>query len=134
MTDEHKKNMAEGRRHRRTVDSYLKALEQFPKIEQQRKNAAANKDRIAQLSEEIDQASGVDKLILVQQRENLTRDSAVGTADFNIEELEAEFVEVAAAYGEKLGISYTSWRDLGVPKDVLQRAGVKRTRRPNKEK
>jgi len=40
--------------------------------------------------------------------------------------LEADFVQVAASYSARKGISYTAWRELGVSADVLKRAGISR--------
>ena len=45
--------------------------------------------------------------------------------------LEAEFVAVASTYSSRKGISYTAWRELGVPADVLKRAGVSRRAVPS---
>ena len=36
------------------------------------------------------------------------------------------FVDAAAEYSERKGITYSAWRELGVPAAVLKRAGVKR--------
>ena len=43
--------------------------------------------------------------------------------------LEEAFVGAASEYSDRKGISYSAWRELGVPAAVLKRAGVKRTRR-----
>ena len=40
--------------------------------------------------------------------------------------LEADFVKTAAKYAERKGISYAAWRELGVPADVLKKAGISR--------
>ena len=48
-------------------------------------------------------------------------DSAV-----DMEAIEAAFVKVAAAYSDRQGISYSSWREVGVPASVLKRAGISR--------
>jgi hypothetical protein len=40
--------------------------------------------------------------------------------------LEREFAKVAQAYSQRKGISYAAWRELGVPADVLKRAGIGR--------
>ena len=42
--------------------------------------------------------------------------------------LEASFVKVARQFGVNRGISYAAWRDAGVPAEVLNRAGIIRTR------
>jgi hypothetical protein len=39
-------------------------------------------------------------------------------------ELEAAFVDVAKSFSDRRGIVYASWRDVGVPGDVLKRAGI----------
>lgn len=44
-------------------------------------------------------------------------------------ELEAGFVDVAEAYSQRKGITYTAWREAGVPAAVLRAAGMPRTRR-----
>ena len=42
-------------------------------------------------------------------------------------EMEADFVAVAANYGNRQGISYAAWREVGVQPDVLRRAGITRS-------
>ena len=44
----------------------------------------------------------------------------------DISALEAEFISLAKAYGERKGISYAAWREVDVPAAVLKRAGVGR--------
>jgi hypothetical protein len=46
----------------------------------------------------------------------------------DIEELEDAFVGIAASYSVRQGISYQSWREVGVPASVLARAGISRSR------
>ena len=38
--------------------------------------------------------------------------------------LQAAFEAVAARYGSQHGITWKAWRQMGVPRDVLRRAGV----------
>ena len=40
--------------------------------------------------------------------------------------LEEQFVIAAKGYSERKGISWTAWREVGVPASVLERAGVSR--------
>jgi hypothetical protein len=47
----------------------------------------------------------------------------------NLEELAAGFVTHAKSYSERKGISYTTWRQFGVPADLLRQAGIPETRR-----
>jgi hypothetical protein len=43
--------------------------------------------------------------------------------------LAANFVAYAKSYSDRKGISYTAWRQFGVPADVLRKAGIQETRR-----
>jgi hypothetical protein len=45
------------------------------------------------------------------------------------EALADDFVKHAKAYSERKGISYATWREFGVPADVLRKAGIPQTRR-----
>jgi hypothetical protein len=49
-------------------------------------------------------------------------------ASVDVKGLEAEFVKIAQQFSENRGVTYGAWRDAGVPAEVLQRAGIKRTR------
>ena len=40
--------------------------------------------------------------------------------------MEAAFTRVAKSYGERKGIAYATWRELGVSSDTLKRAGITR--------
>lgn len=42
----------------------------------------------------------------------------------NVAKLEDDFVRVAAAYGQRHGLTYEGWRQSGVDADVLARAGI----------
>ena len=42
--------------------------------------------------------------------------------------LEKQFIKVAQAYGKRKGISYGTWRAAGVSAQVLQAAGISRSR------
>jgi hypothetical protein len=42
----------------------------------------------------------------------------------HLRKLEDDFVRVAAAYGERHGMTYEHWRQTGVEPDVLARAGI----------
>ena len=44
----------------------------------------------------------------------------------DLDELEESFVGVAKAYGERKGIAYATWRDVGVSAATLNRAGIGR--------
>lgn len=129
MTEAHKKALAKGRAQARAVKDYLSAREteskRGPKMtpEKLRDRIASTREAIAN---EDDPARRVE---LIQQRINDEErlDSLEDQPD--MEALEAAFVDAAAEYSERKGITYTAWRELGVPAAVLRKAGVPRTRR-----
>ena len=45
----------------------------------------------------------------------------------DMDALEEDFVSVAKSYGDSKAISYSSWRDVGVPASVLKAAGINRS-------
>jgi hypothetical protein len=87
-------------------------------------------DTPEQLQGRIDAESDPAKrLELVQRRLDLTEQLAHESNGPDLNGLEAEFVKVAKSYAERKGISYTAFREVGVPAATLKRAGIPRTRR-----
>ena len=127
MSDEHKAALARGRREAAAIKRYLEALEQRrPGRPITRATLQAKLDQVnARIAEESDPLRRVD---LVQMRiDTERRIESFTEADFTA--LEAGFVLHAGSYSARRGISYTAWREIGVPAGLLKRAGVPRTRR-----
>jgi hypothetical protein len=72
-------------------------------------------------------ADVVKRLSLVQERLDLLDELDRLGEQEDIGAAEAEFVAVAASYGERKGISYSAWREVGVPAAVLRSAGISRS-------
>ena len=128
MTDEHKRAMRAGRDQGRAVKAYLDALEQHRPRRGRQRTVESITRRLKTIAGELQDASSLKRLQLTQERRDLQTEldtKSVGTVDLSA--LEGEFVRHAKAYGESKGIAYATWRDLGVPADVLTRAGVART-------
>jgi len=127
MSSEHKAAMAAGRAEGRAVKAYLDALdEQRPRRGRQRTVESIRK-RLAVLERETAAASSLRRLQLLQERRDLEAElEAKAGARADPDGLEAEFTRVAKAYGQRKGITYPTWREMGVPADVLARAGITR--------
>ena len=65
---------------------------------------------------------------LIQERLDLTaeRDRLTNATTTDPTEFEDAFVTAVGPYSERKGITYRAWRELGVPRAVLQRAGLTR--------
>ena len=128
LSDEHKAQMARGRDEARIVRAYLDAIDNGAKRPGRRRTPESINKQIAQVDALLREAHGIEKLKLVKQRRDLeaTRAKVVPVADRD--GLEREFVRVARSYGERRGIDYAMWREVGVPAAVLTKARVQRTR------
>jgi hypothetical protein len=126
MSVEHKAALAEGRDQGRAVRRYLEALEANKPKRGRKRSPESMKKRLAAVEDEIAAADPLKRLHLVQERLDLQAALEATEATVDIEQLEKEFVSAAATYSERKGISYSAWRELGVPGGVLDRAGISR--------
>ena len=126
MTTQHKEALAEGRADGRVIKIYLEALEQNRPRRGRKRTPESIKKRLNVIEHEIAGASPLLRLQLVQERMDLQRERELLGTKTDVSSLEAAFVKTAARYSERKGISYAAWRELGVPADVLGRAGIGR--------
>jgi hypothetical protein len=127
MTDEHKAALAQGRIQGRAVRNYLEALEATKPKRGRKRTPDSVKKRLDAIDVELESADPLKALNLRQERRNLQTELAGFGKEVDLAGVEAAFVEVAKAYGERSGISYEVWREQGVPADVLKKAGISRS-------
>ena len=124
MTSEHKEAMAAGRAEGRAVKAYLDGLEQQRPRRGRPRTAESIRRRLEALAAELADAASLQRLQLLQERRDLEAElEAKSGPAADLATLEAGFVKVAKAYGERKGIAYATWREMGVPADVLGRGG-----------
>lgn len=126
MTAEHKKALAQGRNEGRSVKRYLDALHGQRPRRGRRRTPDSIKKRLSAIDASLESVSSLQRLQLVQERRNLEAELSGMSAVTDLGDLESQFVKVAKAYGQRKGIEYASWREMGVPADVLKKAGVGR--------
>jgi hypothetical protein len=126
MSPEHKAALAAGRSEGRAVRQYLEALEQHKPRRGRKRTTESVKKRLATLEEKLASADALQRLQLVQERRDLQAELDREGKASDLTTLETEFVKVAKGYSERKGISYSAWREVGVPSDVLGRAGITR--------
>lgn len=119
--------MAAGRNESRAVSNYLEALAAYAPKRGRKRTVESVMARLEAVEAELDEADMLTRLNLVQERMNLTDELArLEAGGSDLPELEEGFVEIAASYSERRGISYAAWREIGVAAEVLRRAGVSR--------
>ena len=126
MSAQHKAALAEGRAEGRAVKSYLEALEQSRPRRGRKRTPDSVKKRLAAIDAQLPEASALARLQLVQERMDLARELGSMGQKVDLTALEAAFVKTAKSYSQRKGISYAAWRELGVPAEVLKKAGVSR--------
>lgn len=126
LSNDHLAALAEGRTQSAAVRRYLEALEAHKPKRGRKRTTDSIKGRLDKIEAELQEATSLRRLQLMQERTDLLDELNTTAATVDLSELEDAFVKAAKAYGDRKGISYTTWRDFGVPAAVLKRAGVSR--------
>ena len=121
MTPEHKAAMERGRAEGRAVRDYLEAVRHSKPKRGRKRTAESIGNRLEKIEVELADASAIDELRLVQERRDLTAELESMGSGLDLDALEDAFVVVAADYGDRKGISYASWREVGVSAATLKR-------------
>jgi hypothetical protein len=127
MSQDHKDALAEGRKQSRAIKAYLGALQARKPGRPVTKDSIES--RLRRVNAQLATASDPLKSVqLVQSRLELESQLAQIDTSVDLDALEGDFVAHAGAYSERKGISYTAWRQVGVPAATLKAAGIKETR------
>jgi hypothetical protein len=128
MTTAHKAALAQGRRESRAINKYLDALKAGKGKRGRKRTPTSIEARLSKIARTFDDASPMQQLELTQERMNLEVEKIRLETRADLSALEKEFITVAKGYSARRGISYSAFRSMGVPADVLAKAGVRRTR------
>jgi hypothetical protein len=126
MTEEHKAALAVGRSESKAVRDYLEALRANKPKRGRKRTADSIKARLAAIEQELADVDPINELKLRQERLDLFDELEQMGSGVDLSALEAGFVEVAKSYGERQGIAYATWREVGVEPAVLKQAGISR--------
>ena len=88
---------------------------------------ACGRVAVDRIDTELVTADPLKRLQLIQERLDLKAELDAAGEKVDLSGLEKEFVDAAAAYSARKGISYAAWRELGVEAAVLKRAGISRS-------
>jgi hypothetical protein len=125
MSAQHKAALAQGRREARAIKLYLEALGN--RRPGRPITPVSLKKRIGDLEAKI--AAETDPLKAVDLRQSrIEAEHALARAESaaDMAELEKGFTKHAKSYSKRKGISYTAWREVGVPAAMLKQAGINR--------
>ena len=126
MSDEHKAKLAQGRADAKAVKEYLEALRANKPRRGRKRTPESITKRLNAIDELLIDADALDELKLIEERRRLNDELEALGSTIDVGQLEEAFVACAKGYSERQGISYASWRDVGVEPSVLKRAGIGR--------
>ncbi len=126
MSDSHKEALALGREQGRLVRRYVDALEANRPKRGRKRTLETVTRRLKEVERQLETAQGLDRVHLIQQRMDLRNELVAKSTVVDMAVLEAGFIDAAADYGRRKGITYAAWREAGVPSAVLSRAGIGR--------
>jgi hypothetical protein len=127
MSDGHKQALAEGREQGRGVRLYLEALEKNRPKRGRKRTSDSIAKRLDTIGQRLADADPLTRLHLIQERINLQNELEALKAKTDLTDLEEGFIASAKSYGRRKGITQAAWRSLGVPADVLRKAGITRS-------
>jgi uncharacterized protein YhaN len=126
MTAEHKQALAEGREASRHVRAYLEALDANKPKRGRKRTRETVQRQLDEVKDQIGPATGLRKLELAQRRIDLEAELEAFSVKVDLSELRKGFVKHAKPYAKRKGISYSAWREAGVPAEDLKAAGITR--------
>lgn len=109
------------------IGKYLEALEAKSKP-RGRRTKEYLQGRLAEISTQLSNGDvkPLERVQLYQEQYDISHDLVQFAEVERMDDLEAEFIKWAAGYSADKGISYATWRDVGVEASVLKRAGIER--------
>lgn len=127
MSAAHKEALARGRSEGKAVRTYLEALRATKPRRGRKRTPDSIKKRVATIDQQLGSADPLTELKLIEERRQLNQELASLNDKVDITALEKEFIKVAKNYSARQGISYASWREVGVDARVLRDAGISRS-------
>ena len=126
MSDEHKAALEVGRQSGRAIGEYLDAVAAHKPKRGRKRTPETVQRQMREVDDIIGSATGTARVELVQRRRDLEVELAGLSAQVDLEMLETGFLKYAKDYANRKGISYGAFREVGVPADVLDKAGINR--------
>lgn len=115
----------------RVVRRYLSAVESAKPGRGTKRTSDAIGNRITKVDELLISADPLSRVHLTQERIELHAEYVRVTNGNHADQshLERDFVRVVRSYGDRNGITFAAWRQVGVDAAVLERAGIHKAER-----
>jgi phage-related minor tail protein len=126
MSDDHKAALASGRTQGKAIGEYLDAVAANKPKRGRKRTADSVKRQLEDVESKLTSASGTARVELAQRRRDLEVELAGMNASPDLSKLEADFVQHAKEFATRKGVSYAAFREVGVPAEVLAKAGISR--------
>ena len=110
-----------------TISAYLTALGEEKARGRRKRSPEKLLQRLNVVAEQMDSASQIVKVRLIQERLDIEDAMRPDPPSVAFSPLEDAFCSVVGSWSASKGISYSAWREVGVPAAVLKRAGVRRS-------
>ncbi|MDA8196349.1 MAG: hypothetical protein M0019_03910 [Actinomycetota bacterium] len=115
---------ASARAQSKVIKDYLEALERNKPRRGRKRTRETVEKQLALVESQLIDADPLDRLHLIQKRIDLETELINLKNKVDIGELESRFITAAKEYSERKGISYDAWHALGIPNEVLEKAGI----------
>ena len=125
MSDSHKAALAAGRAQGKAIGDYLDAVAAHKPKRGRKRTADSVQRQLKDVESKLASASGTARVELIQRRRDLEVELAGMNASPDLSKLESAFIKHARAYAERKGITKAAFREVGVPAEVLAKAGIK---------
>ncbi len=127
MSQAHKEALAQGRRESKAISNYLGAIQS--RKPGRKVTRESLETRLAGIDDRIAaEQNPLKRVELVQSKLDSQKALQLMGESQDEGEVEQGFIENAAAYSDRKGITYGAWREAGVPAAILKKAGIARTR------
>lgn len=126
VDESHKAAMAQGRTEAATVSRYLEALATHKPKRGRKVTKESLEAKLVKVEEELanEDTPVFQRLLLGQEKKDLAERIENFGETVDISDLEKAFVKIGKGFAKRKRIHRSTFRDLGVPAEVLKEAGI----------
>ncbi|NNN14531.1 MAG: hypothetical protein HKL82_01560 [Acidimicrobiaceae bacterium] len=124
ISDDQKEALSVGRDQSRIVRRYLEAISESKPRPGRKRTEESIRSQLASIDARLADANPLNRLHFIQLKMDLELELSQLQTKMDLAPLERAFIEVAAEYSSRKGVSKHAWREVGVPAEVLKRAGI----------